>query len=221
MVSAADAEDDSRKAHTGLAACGGVSPSYRRPRQVRRRPRARPGPRVRVRLTTSGLGLHRPANMESEKTSYIRDVWHDNLETEMANIREMIVSYPVISMVRRVQPPPPPPLACPRCLTANVRCSAGHRVPRCRCEAHRQLQIIKRFSLPDAPVQRRSPQNHPAWPDLLHRRGRARPGGLYLPVQLQILPRRGHLRSGLDRCAHPPWPATARGALTSDSLSRR
>jgi len=36
--------------------------------------------------------------MESEKTSYIRDVWHDNLETEMANIREMIVSYPVISM---------------------------------------------------------------------------------------------------------------------------
>ena len=46
--------------------------------------------------------------MESEKTSYIRDVWHDNLETEMANIREMIVSYPVISMVRRVQPPPPP-----------------------------------------------------------------------------------------------------------------
>uniref|UniRef100_A0A7S2HV17 poly(A)-specific ribonuclease n=1 Tax=Haptolina brevifila TaxID=156173 RepID=A0A7S2HV17_9EUKA len=36
--------------------------------------------------------------MESEKTSYIRDVWHDNLETEMANIREMIVNYPVISM---------------------------------------------------------------------------------------------------------------------------
>jgi len=36
--------------------------------------------------------------MDGEKTSYIRDVWHDNLETEMANIREMIVSYPVISM---------------------------------------------------------------------------------------------------------------------------
>jgi len=30
--------------------------------------------------------------------SYIRDVWHDNLETELASIREMIVSYPYISM---------------------------------------------------------------------------------------------------------------------------
>ena len=35
-----------------------------------------------------------------EKTRYIRDVWHDNLETEMANIREIIVNYPIISMVR-------------------------------------------------------------------------------------------------------------------------
>ena len=32
--------------------------------------------------------------------SYIRDVWHDNLEAELASIREMIVSYPFISMVR-------------------------------------------------------------------------------------------------------------------------
>jgi len=28
----------------------------------------------------------------------IRDVWHDNMEVEMANIREMIVNYPIISM---------------------------------------------------------------------------------------------------------------------------
>lgn len=34
------------------------------------------------------------------KVSYIRDVWHDNLEQEMANIRQMIINYPVISMVR-------------------------------------------------------------------------------------------------------------------------
>lgn len=33
-----------------------------------------------------------------DKTSYIRDVWHDNLESEMATIREMVVNYPVISM---------------------------------------------------------------------------------------------------------------------------
>ena len=33
-----------------------------------------------------------------EKVSYIRDVWHDNLESEMATIREMIVSYPCVSM---------------------------------------------------------------------------------------------------------------------------
>ena len=52
------------------------------------------------------------------KVSYIRDVWHDNLEQEMANIRQMIINYPVISMVRqhpvcgrpdvrRVYTPPP------------------------------------------------------------------------------------------------------------------
>ena len=35
------------------------------------------------------------------KVSYIRDVWHDNLEQEMANIRQMIINYPVISMVRQ------------------------------------------------------------------------------------------------------------------------
>jgi len=55
------------------------------------------------------------------KVSYIRDVWHDNLEQEMANIRQMIINYPVISMVRQhpvcgrpharlpcVHPPHPP-----------------------------------------------------------------------------------------------------------------
>lgn len=33
-----------------------------------------------------------------EKISYIRDVWHDTLDAEMAQIRELIVQYPVISM---------------------------------------------------------------------------------------------------------------------------
>ena len=36
--------------------------------------------------------------MAEEKVSYIRDVWHDNLESEMATIREMIVTYPCVSM---------------------------------------------------------------------------------------------------------------------------
>ena len=46
-----------------------------------------------------------------EPFAYIRDVWHDNLEAEMATIREMVVNYPCISMVRcapalsRVRPP--------------------------------------------------------------------------------------------------------------------
>lgn len=35
---------------------------------------------------------------DTDKTSYIRDVWHDNLESEMATIREMVASYPCISM---------------------------------------------------------------------------------------------------------------------------
>ena len=51
--------------------------------------------------------------MAAEKTSYIRDVWHDNLEVEMANIREMIVNYPVVSMVRRS--PPRPKGLCASC----------------------------------------------------------------------------------------------------------
>jgi CCR4-NOT transcription complex subunit 7/8 len=48
-----------------------------------------------------------------EPFAYIRDVWHDNLEAEMATIREMVVNYPCISMVRcapalsRVRPRPP------------------------------------------------------------------------------------------------------------------
>ena len=36
-----------------------------------------------------------------QKTSYIRDVWQDNLESEMVNIREMVVNFPCISMVCR------------------------------------------------------------------------------------------------------------------------
>ena len=37
---------------------------------------------------------------QDEKTSYIRDVWQENLESEVANIREMVVNFPCISMVR-------------------------------------------------------------------------------------------------------------------------
>ena len=36
----------------------------------------------------------------AEKTSYIRDVYQDNLEKEFEVIREMVVNYPCISMVR-------------------------------------------------------------------------------------------------------------------------
>lgn len=36
--------------------------------------------------------------MEGEKTSYIRDVWYENLDAEMATIREIVVNYPCISM---------------------------------------------------------------------------------------------------------------------------
>ena len=46
----------------------------------------------------SPCGLGRCFTMEGDKVSYIRDVWHDNLESEMATIREMVVSYPCISM---------------------------------------------------------------------------------------------------------------------------
>ena len=58
----------------------------------------------------------------TDKTSYIRDVWYDNLEAEMANIREMIVQYPVISMVcsalsDRARPPAPRPRS-PRAASA-------------------------------------------------------------------------------------------------------
>jgi len=35
---------------------------------------------------------------EEDRTSYIRDVWQDNLEAEMANVRDMVVDYPCISM---------------------------------------------------------------------------------------------------------------------------
>jgi CCR4-NOT transcription complex subunit 7/8 len=35
---------------------------------------------------------------QDEKTSYIRDVWQENLESEVANIREMVVNFPCISM---------------------------------------------------------------------------------------------------------------------------
>ena len=46
--------------------------------------------------------LGRASTMETpdEKTSYIRDVWQENLESDMANIREMVVNFPCISMVR-------------------------------------------------------------------------------------------------------------------------
>lgn len=36
--------------------------------------------------------------MEGEKTSYIRDVWHENLDAEFEQIREIVVNYPCISM---------------------------------------------------------------------------------------------------------------------------
>ena len=149
-------------------------------------------------------------SMEGEKTSYIRDVWHDNLEESVANIREMIVNYPVISMVghahgtpcsRTHSVLPPTPRRTP---LTRVRLppSAGHRVPGRRRQADWLLQVVERLSLPDAPVQRGPAEDHPARAHLLQRRGRARPGRLHLPVQLQILARRGHLRAGLYRPAH-------------------
>lgn len=36
--------------------------------------------------------------MEGDKVSYIRDVWGDNLEAEMASIREIVQNFPCISM---------------------------------------------------------------------------------------------------------------------------
>ena len=37
---------------------------------------------------------------ESPPVSYIRDVWADTLENEMATIRELVQQYPYVSMVR-------------------------------------------------------------------------------------------------------------------------
>ena len=60
------------------------------------------------------------------KVSYIRDVWHDNLEQEMANIRQMIINYPVISMVRAAPclwAAPCPPPGCSIATTPAASCS--------------------------------------------------------------------------------------------------
>ena len=48
------------------------------------------------------------AMAEPDKTSYIRDVWESNLEAEMATIREMVINYPCISMVRTLWGKKPP-----------------------------------------------------------------------------------------------------------------
>ena len=54
----------------------------------------------------------------------IRDVWHDNMEVEMANIREMIVNYPIISMVRAA------PSRAAACRHRDARGDAALRAPR-------------------------------------------------------------------------------------------
>ena len=90
---------------------GGGGGSTRQQQQRRRRARGGHASPRRCSRGSVALRLGSLAMEAQEPFAYIRDVWHDNLEAEMATIREMVVNYPCISMVRcapalsRVRPP--------------------------------------------------------------------------------------------------------------------
>ena len=83
--------------------------------------------------------------------SRIRDVWAPNLETEMANIRDLIEEYPYIAMVRpsllRVLLVPPAHTLC-----YGAALHIGHRVSRGGRATNRGIQDILGLPLPNHAV---------------------------------------------------------------------
>ena len=72
----------------------------------------------------------------------ICDVWAENLEREFATIRETIVNYPFIAMVRcdAIRPCAAHECRSRRAQYVNVTCAhAGHRIPGRRRTPDRQL----------------------------------------------------------------------------------
>ena len=142
-----------------------------------------PSPQARVRAASQGALRRRRGprlDVRPMATAHHRDVWAENVDAEFVAIREAIVNYPYVAMVRRSPPhlahatpsqrtPRHPrvavrgtPLMLPPIL--STRLSAGHRVPGGCRPSHWLLQVILRLSLPDAALQRRPSEDNPDRP---------------------------------------------------------
>ena len=144
-------------------------------------------PRATARAVAESEPLSTMVEGGLQKTQ-ICDVWAENLEREFVTIRETIVNYPFIAMVRRdaIRPCAAHECHSERAQHVNVACThAGHRIPGRRRTPDRQLQVrlglplpngarpppthtrtrARRFSLPSAHARRmtsrRSAQAHP------------------------------------------------------------
>ena len=165
-------------ARTGGYACNSLS--FRQPRVSAV---YSPSPQARVRAASQGALRRRRGprlDVRPMATAHHRDVWAENVDAEFVAIREAIVNYPYVAMVRRSPPhlahatpsqrtPRHPrvavrgtPLMLPPIL--STRLSAGHRVPGGCRPSHWLLQVILRLSLPDAALQRRPSEDNPDRP---------------------------------------------------------
>lgn len=117
--------------------------------------------------------------MHASDSNYIREVWADNLEEEMAYLRDLVEDYPYLAMVTTQT-------------TLFVSClvliylprNKGYRVSRCCSSSYRHLSYFFRLPLPDTTLQRRPIENHTAWCHVCWWARQSTTQRLHLAVQL-------------------------------------
>ena len=80
----------------------------------------------------------------------IRDVWAENLEQEIATIRDVVEKYPYLAMVR------------PEAMRViSIYPKKGYRISGCGCETYWEFPYLCGLPLPDSTLQRGSSEDHP------------------------------------------------------------
>lgn len=139
--------------------------------------------------------------MHANDSAYIKEVWSENLEEEMAHLRDLVEEYPYLAMVGclsifcpllivTMHTPTTPSLIHFQLPYRSTLLSffylVGYWIPRCRRSAYWHFSNFLRLPLPDLTLQCRRAKDHSTWYHLCGWTRQSSTQHLYLAIQLQV-----------------------------------